>query len=300
MKPQADTQAFTVDFDDLEDDFVDGKFSPPSKPSRGKHAKNVKFPCSICNGTGLYRGVRVHQEKEHCFACRGQGFFLTSQAERDKKRQQRVISKARKAKEEAEAFDEQNPGIREFLKGASEWSEFAASLYTQLNERRSLSEKQLQAIRGMIAKIESRKQAKAKEKEAPRAQIDLTPIRTMFEAAVASGYKRPAYRAEGLVINRAPDTGRNPGALYVKNEADEYGGKILGTEFLPTREGRASDFTGQTDAVTALQLIAKDPLEAALRYGQRTGRCACCGRELTNHESIDLGIGPVCREKWGL
>lgn len=33
---------------------------------------------------------------------------------------------------------------------------------------------------------------------------------------------------------------------------------------------------------------------------QHAGRCCCCGRELTNPESIDLGIGPECREKVGL
>ena len=35
----------------------------------------------------------------------------------------------------------------------------------------------------------------------------------------------------------------------------------------------------------------------AQEFGKRTGTCVCCGRELTNEESILLGIGPVCREK---
>jgi len=43
---------------------------------------------------------------------------------------------------------------------------------------------------------------------------------------------------------------------------------------------------------------ATDPLAAAIAYGRETG--SCCGRELTNKVSIDLGIGPICREKWGL
>ena len=28
-----------------------------------------------------------------------------------------------------------------------------------------------------------------------------------------------------------------------------------------------------------------------------SGRCGCCGRELTDPESVRCGIGPVCREK---
>ena len=35
----------------------------------------------------------------------------------------------------------------------------------------------------------------------------------------------------------------------------------------------------------------------AQEFGKRTGTCVCCGRELTNEESRNLGIGPVCREK---
>lgn len=262
-----------------------------------KYAKTEKFPCQVCAGTGRYRGVRVHQEKAHCFACKGQGYHLTSPADRAKAKQQRVARKERIERESAEAFDNANPGLRDFLRSASDWSEFAASLYCQLSERHSLSDKQTAAAKGMRAKVEA---AQAAAAVAPKPQVDLTPIRTMFETALANGYKKPTYRAEGLIINRAPNHGRNPGALYVKNEQDVYGGKVLGTAFTASRDGERSDFAEGRTALDALVAIAADPLAAALRYGQRTGRCACCGRELTNHVSIDLGIGPICRGKWGL
>ena len=32
---------------------------------------------------------------------------------------------------------------------------------------------------------------------------------------------------------------------------------------------------------------------------QHEGKCCCCGRPLTDPESSELGIGPVCREKHG-
>lgn len=34
--------------------------------------------------------------------------------------------------------------------------------------------------------------------------------------------------------------------------------------------------------------------EQAAAYGHQTGRCMICGRELTNEESIKIGIGPIC------
>lgn len=45
--------------------------------------------------------------------------------------------------------------------------------------------------------------------------------------------------------------------------------------------------------------------EDPMAYGntirfQHAGRCCVCSRELTNPESIDLGIGPECRGKMGL
>jgi hypothetical protein len=49
----------------------------------------------------------------------------------------------------------------------------------------------------------------------------------------------------------------------------------------------------------ALALIASNPNRAATMHGQRTGRCSCCGRELTNPDSIALGIGPICKDRWG-
>ena len=34
--------------------------------------------------------------------------------------------------------------------------------------------------------------------------------------------------------------------------------------------------------------------------GKPTANCSCCGIALTNDLSIALGIGPICREKWGV
>lgn len=48
-----------------------------------------------------------------------------------------------------------------------------------------------------------------------------------------------------------------------------------------------------------LDMILKDPREAAVNYGHQLGRCSSCNRELTNPESIAAGIGPICAGKAG-
>jgi uncharacterized protein DUF6011 len=45
--------------------------------------------------------------------------------------------------------------------------------------------------------------------------------------------------------------------------------------------------------------IAKDPKAASLAYGREIGACGVCGRTLTDPDSIDKGIGPVCAGRLG-
>jgi hypothetical protein len=270
------------DWGALEDHVTpDGTFVPPTRPeAKGPHAKVMKYPCSGCGGSGSWRG------RGKCFACGGKGYFLHSEQDRRNARHKAAARKANKLAETRAAFDAQNPGVGEFLAKAT-WSNFAQELSGKLAQYGALTEPQLRAVQSMMANCAAKRAERAVERETNKQTVDLAPIRAMFENARASGHKKPIYRAAGLVISRAPDTGKNPGALYVKTEADEYLGKILGT-----------DYTGKP--APALVAIAADPRGEAIRYGQRTGQCSCRGRELTAEASIEAGIGPVCANKWGL
>lgn len=42
----------------------------------------------------------------------------------------------------------------------------------------------------------------------------------------------------------------------------------------------------------------KMTLEEAKEYGLQTGVCVCCGRTLTDPESVERGIGPICLTKY--
>lgn len=42
--------------------------------------------------------------------------------------------------------------------------------------------------------------------------------------------------------------------------------------------------------------FSKNTKQTLLNYGLETGECSICGRELTDSESIRIGIGPVCRQ----
>jgi hypothetical protein len=267
------------------DSFINGLVENP-EPVAVKHANNEKqFPCGQCAGTGLYQGARVHQEKKHCFACKGKGYFKTDPRKLQKQREAR----AKKKSDLIVSAMKANVGtglLEQFdLYNMLQWNDFARSMYEQHCAGKEWSEKQIATAQSMIEKTRISRE----KREAEAVEVNLTPIIELFANAKASGYKRPVYRAEGLVISLAPATGVNAGALYIKDTDKQYLGKVVNGRYI-----------GSDAAKEPLANIAEDPREAAIRYGRQTGSCACCGRELTNKASIELGIGPICAEKWGL
>ena len=157
----------------------------------------------------------------------------------------------------------------------------------------------------MLEKIEATKARRAAERAEAETKVgSLAPIKAMFDAAFAAGHRRPVYRAEGLVLSRAGDFSRNPGAIYVKSDDDgAYLGKVVDGVYKPVLPGRpfVAKVRESADQVAeALAVIAADPKAAAIRFGQKSGNCACCGRALTAKDSVELGIGPICASKWGL
>jgi hypothetical protein len=277
-------------FADLETEIDD---IPAARPSA---KPEVKFDCPHCRGTGRYQGVRLHQPASECFKCQGRGYFKTSPQQRQKSRQQAQQRKINKAVENAALFAEQHPAEYRWLQSVAQRSEFARSLLDGVAKYGSLTEGQLNAVRKCIAQDADRETQRA-AREAAAPVLDLQVVRAKFDTARAAGIKRPILRLEGVVLTRAPDSGANAGCLYVKGgtafEAPYYG-KV-------TPEGRfqrARDCSDETQQ--KLVELAQDVLAAAVAYGKKTGACSCCGRELTNGKSIELGIGPICRERWGL
>jgi len=202
----------------------------------------------------------------------------------------RLMAPQNKAK-----FNQDNPGLIDALREVVSWNTFAASLVEQFDDRGSLSEKQTGAAVAMLMKV---KASKANKAEAPT--VDLSNVAEMFSKA-HEAIKAPKFRFEDLVISRAPDHGVNAGALYVKIEG-EYAGKVKEGKFFANNDlFKRSGFKLSAQGVRSkLEQISKDPLSAAVAYGRRTGNCACCGRDLTRHDSIERGIGPICAERFGL
>lgn len=277
-------------FANLQDDLDTAILPSPNRPPVPKH------PCGQCGGSGRWSGGINRYGSRHCFACKGKGYFKSSQADRQKARDQARARKARKVVDAQQAFAEQHPGLIEALSEVMGWNSFAGDLVRKYAEYGSLTDNQVSAAQRMLVKIKARNEQRDAEKaqrEATAATVDLSAIRAMFETAQANGVRRPVYRARDLVISLAGQNSRNAGCIYVKTAGGDYQGKITPKhKFLAIREARDT-----TEA--ALLEIAQDPRAAAVQYGHDIGSCSVCGRTLTNKSSIEAGIGPICASKWG-
>lgn len=283
--------------DDIQDIIDAPSVAVNLAPKAGAEDNREKFPCESCAGTGQYRGPRVHQEKAHCFACKGKGYFLKSAADRMASRNKAAARKVVALDAAKESFNTEHPGVIEALRPLTSWNNFAADLVRQFEERGSLSDKQVAAAINQVEKAAARDVARAAEKAAAVANapvVDLANVRSMFEVAKSNGLKKPGLWFGDLKITEAPSHGANAGALYVKLQGGEYAGKIVGSKFMPGWG------VAQNAILEALLEIATNPADVLRIKGKETGRCCCCGRELTDAVSVANGIGPICATNWGL
>lgn len=243
------------------------------------------YACPDCRGTGKFISW-AGRIVGPCHKCKGTGKLKTTAEQRATAKQKRMEKKARDAQQNMEWFTDDHPELAAYLVEVKSWNGFAQSLPGAVEKYGDLTEKQFAAAKRMHEKHIAKQAAKV---EAP-ADDDLRSLVDMF-AKAGESMKKPMFRADGLKLSLAPSTGRNAGHIYVVEEGD-YRGKI-------TPEGRWMPVNG-VDLVERLKAIAANPFDAAVRYGRETGSCSCCGRELTNKLSIELGIGPICREKWGI
>lgn len=297
---------------DLDDD-LDGVFSdaPLTADERAAgealatEAQQLKMhreTCRKCRGSGRFIGY-TGRDFGPCHPCKGKGYqmFRQTLAEREKKAAQAAARKERTAEQAITTFADQHPGAHEWMVSRAPRFGFAAEMLATVRKFGHLTEKQLAAVERLAAADKARDA----ERDAQRTSaiqsaktVDLTGIRKAFDAALASGLKRPVLRLDTFKFSLAPAHGRNAGSIYVvdlnSNDDDGYLGKIgPDAAFIKAR-------SCTPDQETRIVAACADPSAAATAYGQRTGSCSCCGRELTREESIERAMGPICAAKWGL
>lgn len=263
-------------------------------------AETFTETCKSCRGRGRFISY-TGRDCGPCYKCKGKGSltFKTSPAQREAGRasaQRASERKAQEIREAAERFAAENPAVMAWIGSRGVKFEFAASMGEAICKYGHLTANQLAAVERCMARDAERDAQRATERaerEASAPAVDVSLIATAFATAQEKGIKRPKMILNGFKFSLAPATGRNAGALYVvRQDDDQYLGKIMDGKFSRVREC-------SIEQEAEIVKIASNPHAEAVAYGRRTGNCCICNRELTNHASIDAGIGPICAEKYG-
>lgn len=269
-------------FADLHDDIDALSSSPAADRSVVIHSE----PCGACKGSGRffsYTGRLVGK----CFKCGGSGKleFKTPAHVRAQNRAKAVVRKVEQAASKWDTFAAAHPDQAAFLSSSS--FDFAVAMVEAVKKFGSLTDNQMGAVNRCMEKAAARVVTREQNSTA----INVDTIKAAFDAAKASGLKRPGIVCGPVDFSLAPDHGRNPGAIYCKVDGN-YVGMIVAGQF---KAGR--DCTAEHTAL--LVRIAQDPKAAAIEHGKMTGRCSCCNRLLTDPVSVANGIGPICASRFG-
>lgn len=281
-----------MDFSDLDDGLVGvEKRQTAAEIRAAAHIANggeQAFPCPSCKGTGQWVGGYNRSVVRACFKCGGKkvvGKRVIAAAKGKETKAANVVTRNA-------SFDETHPNLRARMTAISSWNSFVAQLLEQLNERGTLSDRQIECATSSCDKADARKVEKTQERAKNGGSVDISKIEEMFNIARNNGLKKLKFRTKIIDISVAPSHGRNAGSLYVMHSG-EYAGKITAGTFIPA-------FNAKPDTLALVCEIAQNPSQEARDYGIETGKCGCCGRELTDPDSIANGIGPICADNWGL
>lgn len=282
-----------VNFDDLDVNLSEVKTKEELKQEeiqKNAHIVNggeASFACPSCGGKGYVVIGYVNIRHANCFKCKATGKVSKGQLAAVKAKKTREENLVKKKAE----FIMSNPDVYEFICHNKDWSNFYASMHDSIMTYGHLTEKQLESVRNGMEKAKIRAAEKQAQREANTAEVNVSKIEQLFDVARSNGLKRLGFRTENINISAAKENSANPGALYVKHD-DVYVGKIMNGKFMPTNAAKS-------DTLEKVLEVAANPKEKAVQYGKMTGRCSCCGKELTDDVSVAMGIGPICESKWG-
>ena len=272
------------DFSDLDDNFAEDRAAPRRAP-----ATVPVVQCPRCRGTGQYTYGYRYIQTSQCRVCKGAGKVRADWEKRRAAWQKGEDTRRRNLAERVAQWQRDHAAEWAWMESAADGFEFAREMLNAVRQYGSLTERQLAAVQRCVARLEE-KRAEARAADAARsvAVEGGSSIAAALRRATEDGRKAPKIRTEVAHFSLAKATSRNPGCVYVVTPDDVYLGKIdPDGRFQPSR---ACD----DDTRDAVVRISNNALAEAVEYGKRTGRCSCCGRELTDPASIAAGIGPIC------
>lgn len=204
--------------------------------------------------------------------------------------------------------------LADWLK-AQTWSEFAQSLAKAFATKGVLTIKQRAAAEKMRAKVTGGAQqvrwTKYQDNWVLIGPPNLMQVNTTVTVHKANGDTTQVQLGAGpamplgdrVMLAPAPrgavDTKvvNGPGMYVLDDGRVVKVQKARGKEHLYTKVHDPATGRFEYLAGGLRRIVRRLTLEEATAYGQLTGICMVCGAELTNEDSIERGIGPICAGK---
>jgi Family of unknown function (DUF6011) len=172
---------------------------------------------------------------------------------------------------------------------------FARDLYGRAVNFKPLSEKQQFWIAELAHKA-AFPQANDNAKKVP-VTVNADLVNEMFDNARSNGHTSPKIYFHndhvGEVRLTVSKGGQYPHTVQITDRQGNWYGRIL-------KDGTVhSRYTAKAH-VDAVSDFCANPVDAVVKYGQKTGNCSFCARGLTDKESVARGYGPICADNYGL
>lgn len=139
---------------------------------------------------------------------------------------------------------------------------------------------------------------------APEPVQNLARISQLFQKARDQGLKYPKIRLEAedgtkVVLRFSGGQFGKPSYIGITDNASYHEGRrYFGRIDLDGRFTKAWQAT--PEVLKLINQLAEDPVGLAKLYGLKTSTCCFCARPLETSESVTMGYGPICAEKFGL
>ena len=172
---------------------------------------------------------------------------------------------------------------------------FAVSLANGASQGRGLSQKQIAWVHILVVEFET-------PRRQPESISHLSQLKGMIDLA-GQTLKWPKINLETrggqkIRLQRAGENSRTPGVINITDGRPFGENTFFGRIDL---EGNLRPSENMTDEIVSLlEEINRDPQAVAKVYGSRTGNCCFCSKHLKTKESVAVGYGPICAEKFGL
>lgn len=184
---------------------------------------------------------------------------------------------------------------------ARKGNKFAYDMCMRETKGLYMSEAQVSWVYKIAEDVRQLKDAPSEQVEAPRS-IDASNILASLAEARAKGIKKPMLRLlmprDCHIKIKYMSVGKNAGGCWVTSNDNLIGKIDDGGVFTFTGKPYTNDFI--CDVFEFIESVNSDVKGSLESYGKMTNRCGCCGILLTNDLSVAIGIGPICRDKFGL